>query len=432
MKRKITDKLKKWQSEGCKKPFMLIGARQVGKTYIIQDFSKENFKEYLYINLEKEKSIKEIFDNSIESEVIIKQLGLLMGKAVNIDETVIIIDEIQVSERAITSLKYFAESEKNYKIIVAGSLLGIALNRFNSSFPVGKITREYLYPMDFEEFLMALDEKILIDEIHSCYHDNREMFKPVHDKLINYYKDYLFVGGMPESVKSYVEAKANLNYYNREIKRNILEDYLADMNKYTTNAEAIKIKQIFQSIPKQLGRDKNKFSYKLVDEKAKKASYGTAIEWLIAYNLVYKATMIETPRIPMSAYHKENMFKIYMGDTGLLVEMADMTAYDLHAQSANLYRGMITENFIAQTLASKGNKLYYWRSANSAEIDFLINIKGNIIPIEVKASTNTKSKALKIYRDTYKPEYAIKISAKNFGFSGGIKSVPLYATHLIT
>ncbi len=285
--------------------------------------------------------------------------------------------------------------------------------------------------MDFEEFLMALNETDLINEIHSCYENNRKMFAPVHDKLMNYYKDYLYVGGMPESVKSYIEAKADLNHYNRAIKRNILEDYLADMNKYTTNAEAIKIKQIYESIPKQLGRDNNKFSYKLVDKKAKKTNYGTAIEWLITSNLVNRATMIETPRIPMNAYHKENMFKIYMSDTGLLVEMADMTPYDLYSQGANLYTGMITENFIAQIFVSKGTKLYYWRSSNSAEIDFLVNIKGNIIPVEVKASTNTKSKALKRYIDTYKPEYAIRVSAKNSGFSGGIKSVPLYAAHLI-
>jgi hypothetical protein len=341
------------------------------------------------------------------------------------------LDEIQQSERAIVSLKYFAEHDNNYKMIVAGSLLGVALNRFSSSFPVGKVTRQYLYPMDFEEFLLALDQDDLVKEIRLCFLDNRKMFEPVHEKLINYYKDYLYVGGMPESVLSYVEAKGDLNYYNRNIKRDILEDYLADMNKYTTNTEAIKIKQVYESTPKQLGRDNNKFSYKLISEKGKKAVYGTSIEWLLTSKLVYKATLVETPRIPLKTYQKENMFKIYMGDIGLLTEMADMTPYDLLSQGAKLYSGMITENYIAQTFAASGVRLYYWRSGNSAEVDFLVNIEGQIVPVEVKASTNTKSKALKTYMDSYKSAYGIRISGKNFGFNGVIRSVPLYAVHLI-
>ncbi len=431
MKRKIVKKLTKWKNEGCIKPYMIIGARQVGKTYSIDNFCKNNFQEYIYINLERENEVRRIFEESIDPEMIIRQIGFLKNNAINIINAVIFFDEIQVSERAIISLKYFAEHEINYKIIVAGSLLGVALNRFKSSFPVGKVKRYYLYPMDFEEFLWAIGQEDLTHEITKCYKTNKKMFEPVHDKLINYYKDFLFVGGMPESVLSYVEANGDLNYYSREIKRDILEDYLADMNKYTTNAEALKVKQVFQSIPSQLGRDNTKFSYKLIAQNGKKAVYGSSIDWLLASNLVYRATMIEVPRIPLKTYHKENMFKLYMGDTGLLSEMADMTPYDLYSAGAKLFNGMMTENYIAQTLISLGMNLYYWRSGNSAEVDFLINIEGQIIPVEVKSSTNTKSKALKTYVDLNKPAYVIKISGKNFGHSGLVKSVPLYAAYLL-
>jgi len=427
----VTNQLLKWKAEGCIKPYMMIGARQVGKTYIIQKFCRNNFNAFLYINLERDREIRAIFEESIDPEIIIRQIGFLKNSPIDINETIIFIDEIQLSERAIMSLKYFAEHDNDYKVIVAGSLLGVALNRFSSSFPVGKVTRQYLYPMDFEEFLMALNQEDLIDEIRLCFHSNKKMFEPVHEKLMNYYKDYLYVGGMPESVMSYVEAKGDLNYYNRNIKRDILEDYLADMNKYTSNSEAIKIKQVYESIPYQLGRDNNKFTYKLISEKGKKAVYGTSIEWLLASNLVYKATMVDTPRIPLNRYHKENIFKIYMGDVGLLTEMADMTPYDLYSQGTQLFTGMITENYIAQTFVTADVNLYYWKSGNSAEIDFLLNVKGQIIPAEVKASTNTKSKALKTYMDLYKPVYGIKISGKNFAYNGTIKSVPLYATHLI-
>lgn len=431
MRRKIMYQLTDWKNKGCKKPYMIIGARQVGKTYVINEFCKNNFENYIYINLERDTEIKDIFEESIDPDSIIRQIGFLKNHPIDVKNTVIFIDEVQLSERAVMSLKYFAEHSANHKIIVAGSLLGVALNRFKSSFPVGKVKRHYMYPMDFEEFLLALNQDDLVGEIHDCYIGNKKMFDAVHEKLMGLYKDYLYVGGMPESVLSYVEANGDLNYYSREIKRDILEDYLADMNKYTTNSEALKIKQVFQSIPSQLGRDNKKFNYKLVDEKGKKAVYGTSIDWLLSGNLINRATMIEVPRMPLKTYQKENMFKLYMGDTGLLSEMADMTPYDLYSLGGKLFSGMLTENYIAQTLTASSIGLYCWRSGNTAEIDFLVNIKGEIIPVEVKASTNTKSKALKTYMEKYKPAYAIKISGKNFGYNGMIKSIPLYAAYLI-
>ncbi|HCC07121.1 MAG TPA: ATPase [Clostridiales bacterium] len=431
MKRKIIKDLEKWKDEGAKLPYMLVGARQVGKTYILDNFCKNNFKEYLYINLEKERGIKDVFEKTIDPEEIIYQLGLMKGKKINFEQTVIFLDEIQVSESAITSLKYFCESEKPYNIVTAGSLLGVALNRFEKSFPVGKVRKNYLYPMDFEEFLWASGDDMLASEIRKCFISDKMIFDTVHEKLLKLYKDYLFVGGMPASVIEYVKNSRSLLDYDRIIKQNIIEDYISDMSKYTTTSENMKIKKIYNSIPKQLGRDSNKFSYKLVEEGARKLYYETSIEWLINSNLVNKCTLVEEPRIPLKAYENEGHFKVYLNDVGLLSELSNMSAYDIYNEDGNIFKGMLTENYVAQALASKDYNLNYWRSSNTSEIDFLMSIKGEIIPIEVKSATNTKSKSLNVYIDKYSPKYSIRISAKNFGFVNNIKSVPLYAAHLI-
>ena len=431
MKRKIMEDLKKWKEEQSKMPYMLVGARQVGKTYILDNFCKDNYKKYVYINLEKEDNIREIFENSLDPERIISSIAIIKGKRIVPEETIVFLDEIQISERAITALKYFNESEVRYHIACAGSLLGVALNRFKSSFPVGKVHRKYLYSMDFEEFLWALGEEMLTEEIREGFKKDRALMEPIHEKAMNIYRDYLFVGGMPASVLEYIKNKKDLSRYDRIIKKNIIGDYIADMSKYTTNAENIRINEVYKSIPKQLGRDNNKFSYTLVDEKGNKRMYETSIEWLINSNLVNKCVLVKTPQIPLTAYEEDNYFKIYLNDVGLLTELSNMTPYDIVSESSNLYRGMLTENYVAQTLASGELGLNYWRSSNVAEIDFVLSIQGTVIPIEVKSATNTKSKSLNVYKDKYKPKYAIKISGKNFGFVNGIKSVPLYAAYMI-
>ena len=431
MKRKIIEELLIWKKTEGNMPYMLIGARQVGKTFILDEFCRSNYKNYIYINLEKEELIAKIFENSLDPETIIKQIGFVKEKAIDIDSTIIFFDEIQSSERAIVSLKYFAEHKNNYNIVSAGSLLGVALNRFKYSFPVGKVRRGYLYPMDFEEFLYAIGQSELSEEIKKCYLSNIQMFESIHTKLIGLYKEYLFVGGMPASIVAYIKGNKDLNYYSREVKRDILSGYLADMNKYTTNSEAIKIRQVFESTPLQLGRENNKFIYKLVSDKARKNQYETSIEWLLSSKLLYRCNLVEKPRIPMKAYYKENYFKLYLSDVGLLSELSDMTPYDLFSPNSRLFSGILTENYVAQVFNTNSIQLYYWKSGNLAEVDFLINIKGEIIPVEVKASTNTKSKSLKTYIDKYNPSYAIRVSGKNFGLNGKIKSVPLYAVHLI-
>ena len=305
------------------------------------------------------------------------------------------------------------------------------LNRFKTSFPVGKVKKVFLYPMDFEEFLWACEENMLAEEIRSSFLKNKALFEAVHEKSLSLYKDYLFIGGLPASILEYLDKNRNLNKYDRIIKQNIIDGYIADMSKYTTSAEHMRIRKTYYSMPKQLGRDNRKFKYKLVDEKANKLKYETSIDWLLNSNLITRCVLVDKPQIPLTAYEKTDYFKLYMNDVGLLVELCNMSAYDVFRDENMIFKGMLAENYVAQMLASKDYRLNYWTSSNTAEVDFILSIKGNVIPIEVKASGNTKSKSLNVYTQMYNPRYVIKISSKNFGFVNNIKSVPLYSVHLI-
>lgn len=431
MKRKMLENFKTWKSTHGNMPLMVLGARQVGKTYALDEFCKENYDNYIYVNLEVEDDIREVFENYLDPKRIIDTIAVLKGIRIDIESTVIFFDEIQVSERAISSLKYFNESKEEYNIVCAGSMLGVALNRFKESFPVGKVYRQYMYPFDFEEYLLGLGEDMLVEEIINGYSTNKKLIEPVHKRALELYKEYLYVGGMPASINEFIAKDRMLSAYDDTIKRSILEDYLADMSKYTTSAEHIKVNKVYKSIPRQLGRDNNKFSYRLVDEKGSKRNFETSLEWLNNSYLTNKCTLVDFPEIPLSAYEKDNFFKVYLSDVGLLTELAGFTKKDIYSDEMKLFSGMLTENYVANMLTSGGNRLHYWKSKHNAEIDFLINIEGNVIPIEVKASSNTKSKSLKVYMDKYNPAYAIRVSGKNFGMTDGIKSVPLYSAFMI-
>jgi len=431
MKRKILNDLLTWKQSKANIPLMLVGARQVGKTYILDEFCKAHFKFYHYFNLEKDHEVKQIFDSTLDPIKIIDAISVLRNIDIEPTDTVVFFDEIQASERAITSLKYFNEANLGYRIVCAGSLLGVALNRFETSYPVGKVRKQTLHPMDFEEFLWACGQQPLLEKIHSCFRSDAPMMDVLHQKALSYYRDYLYVGGMPASVLEYVGGDCRLAKYDSLIKRNIMEAYLYDMSKYTTNAEHLKISKLYQSIPKQLNREHTKFVYKLVDEKAHKRSYETSIDWLVHSGMIYYCKLAEIPKLPLNVYEREGMFKIYLNDVGLLCELAEIRPKDLYSDELNLYKGMLCENFIAQVLAVNGHSLHYWKAKQDAEIDFIVNLDGHVIPVEVKAATNTKSKSLKVYTEKYQPMYAIRVSAKNFGMHNNIKSVPLYAAYLI-
>ena len=268
MQRLFEKKLFDWKKSGMKKPLMVVGARQIGKTYTIEKFSKENFEQYLYFNLEKNMEVRNIFEESIDDEKVIRNIELYLGKKIDIEKTIFFFDEIQVSENFIVSLKYFNESKKPYKIICAGSLLGVKINRFKGSFPVGKIRMEYMYPMNFEEFLIATGNKMLRDEIKKCYNDMSPMPDFAHEKAITLYKKYLCVGGMPEAVNNFVENELDILKFDEHIISDIKDMYIADMQKYVKNSiETVKIEKVYKSIPSQLAKENKNFKYNFIEEK---------------------------------------------------------------------------------------------------------------------------------------------------------------------
>ncbi len=429
MYRKITKTLMEWK-DNFKKPLMLIGARQTGKTYIISEFCNQNFENYLYINLEKEENIQKIFQETIDPKEIIEQIKIIKNIRFNIEDTIIFLDEIQVSEEAISSLKYFCESNLPYKIICAGSLLGVKINRFKKSFPVGKVNIKYLYPMDFEEFLIALDELELINMIKKHYLSMEAMPSIIHEKACELYKKYLIIGGMPEVIKNFIDNGKNLSELNLELQEQIITSYLADMNKYTNNTESIKNAKIYNAIPKELARENNTFKYSIVDESARSERYESSLDWLLAANMVLKCNLTNRNESPLKAFIDETKFKIYLSDTGLLRALANIDYREILSDNHSMFKGALTENYVICNLYPNFKELYYY-TFQQFEIDFLIKINGDIIPIEVKAKTNTKSRSLNEYITKYHPKYAIRLSLKNFGFENNIKSIPLYAIFCI-
>ena len=429
MYRKIEDQLNKWKND-YKMPLMLVGARQTGKTYILEEFCKNNFNNYIYINLDKEENICEVFENSIDPKVIIEKIEIIKNVIINPEDTVIFFDEIQVSERAITSLKYFCESEKPYKIVCAGSLLGVKINRFKSSFPVGKVNIKYLYPMDFEEYLIALGELPLIEEIKKHYESNESLIHPIHEKALDLYKKYLVLGGMPTMINNFISNDCNIAHVNFELQEQIITSYLADMNKYTEKNEGIKNSQIYNAIPKELARENNTFKYSIVSKEARKIRYESSLDWLLASNMILRCDLTEKNESPLKAFVNSDKFKIYLSDIGLLRSLSNLDYSEILMDKNEMFKGVLTENYIACELYPKTKELYYY-NFDKYEIEFLIKINGDIIPIEVKSGRRTNSKSLNEYVKKYNPKYSIRISFKNFGFENNIKSVPLYAVFCI-
>ncbi len=431
MKRRIYEKLLKWKNENMKMPYMLVGARQTGKTYILKEFCEKEFERYVYVNLENMQNIKEIFERTSIPEEIIINMEAILNIDIDEENTIIFLDEIQVSEEAIKSLKYFCESKKEYKIVCAGSLLGVKINRFKSSFPVGKVWIDYLYPMDFEEFLMAINEEKLLKMIEQSYKTMKPMLEGLHEKALKYYYDYICIGGMPAAILDYIKNGGNVIKFNEEINEIILTSYMADMAKYTINQESIRNAKIYNSIPAQLGKENKKFKYSLVEKSARAREYESSLNWLISSNMVIKCNSVKIPKSPLKAYIDEN-FKIYLSDIGLLRTLSKISINEILLNKNMLYKGILAENYIAEILYAKNREIFYWQiNSGMYEVDFLINVDGDIIPIEVKASDNTTSRSLNYYVNRYKPKYSIRLSTKNFGFSNNIKAIPLYAAYLI-
>lgn len=431
MYRKIIHFLEEWKSSEHRKPLILQGARQVGKTYSILEFGRENYENLAYFNFETNPKLNKTLEEDISPGYLIPILSHIAGQTIVREKTLIVFDEIQLCERALTSLKYFCEDAPDYHIIVAGSLLGVAANRTKFSFPVGKVDIKTLYPMDMEEFLLAMGESGLVKEIRKCFDADAPMPQALHDAAMQLYRQYLVVGGMPECVAKFAETKDYILV--RHTQDTILASYLNDMSKYNNLNEIKKTRLAYDNITVQLSKKNTRFQYKLIKKGGRAAEFENAIEWLCLSGIVSQVYRAKQIKKPLENYRDIDAFKIYVSDLGLLCAKKDLTANDILYMTEELedFKGGMTENYVNVQLTINGYRTYYWQSERGAEIDFVIQRDGRLLPIEVKSADNTKAKSLKVYMDAYKPDYAIKLSAKNFGFADRKKIVPLYAAFCI-
>jgi predicted AAA+ superfamily ATPase len=431
VKRRISKSLLEWKSSPKRMPLIINGARQVGKTYIVEQFGGEYYESVLYLNMEIEATLCKFIEMELSPKKIIQYLEATKMQEIVPGKTLIFFDEIQACERALTALKYFCEQMPEYHIIAAGSLLGVAINREKYSFPVGKVNEINMYPLDFEEFLWAMDMENLAEEIKSHYAGNEAMPEALHEVALDMYQKYFIAGGMPAAVVTFIETESYLKI--QSIQNEILNEYIADMAKYADPATSIKIRACYNSIPAQLAKENAKFQYKVVQRGGTATIFGEAIEWLILAGIALKCQRLEHGYIPVNAYADLINFKLYMADIGILTLRSKIPLLTVLSpvEVDNTFLGAMTENYVAQVFTTKGYDLMYWQSDGKAEVDFVLQIDDAVIPVEVKKGKRNRARSLGVFVEKYKSPYAIRISKKNFGFENGIKSVPLYAVFCI-
>lgn len=414
MDRMITEKLRLWKNNSRRKPLLLTGVRQCGKTTVIKQFGEAAFENTVYINFEENPNLADIFSFDFDVNRILKEIRAVTGKKTEIGKTLLILDEIQECPRAITSLKYFCENMRELHIIAAGSLLDVALKRENISFPVGKVNRLQMYPMSFFEFAKAAGGSGILDVISGWPTDR--MIPPIYsvpmEKLL---RDYFIVGGMPEAVSEWV---AHNDYVIvEEIQGEILRDYADDFSKHAPVKEIEKIRWVWDSIPKQLSKKNNKFVFSHVKEGKRSTELEDALQWIVDAGLAYKLELVENPEIPLSSAANAAWFKVYLSDIGLLRKRSGLS-YQTVLENHELYtrfKGAFAENYVMNELVVQEFQPYFWRSGNTAEIDFLAEKDNSIIPIEVKAADNTQAKSYGFFCKKYSPETGFKMSLKNIG-----------------
>jgi predicted AAA+ superfamily ATPase len=431
MRRKALKQLEDWKSKSDRMPLIVNGARQVGKTYLIKEFGEQYFKNTVYFNLETNLAVNSYFETDIQPLRIIQYLETASGQRIIPEETLLVLDEIQSCPRALTALKTFCEEAPQYYIVCAGSLLGVAVNRENYSFPVGKVDEIQLFPMDFEEFLNALNEYLLVNMIRTYFAADLKMPEILHNKALDYYKQYLIIGGMPAVVKDFVQTKSLLGA--TEIQGRIQNEYIADMAKYASATTSVKIRACYNSVPVQLAKENKKFQYKIVQRGGTATIFGESIEWLNFAGVVLKCQKAEHGYMPVAVYTDMSDFKLYMSDVGLLTAKSGMAQQTILSsiEEDNGFLGALSENYVAQSLIANGHALFYWKNENTAELDFVLQIDGKVIPVEVKKGSRTKSVSMNMFMKKYNCPFAIRISKKNFGFENDIKSVPIYAVFCV-
>ena len=423
--------LEAWKNSPHRKPLILQGARQVGKTYAVLEFGRTHYDNVAYFNFETSPRLAQTFAEDISPDYLIPVLSHIAGQTIVRERTLIVLDEVQLCERALTSLKYFYEDAPEYHIIVAGSLLGMAVNREAFSFPVGKVDMKTMFPMDMEEFLLAVGEEALAQRIHACFDTDTPLPAALHEAAMQRYRQYLTVGGMPECVLQYAQTQDQVLV--RHTQDTILAGYLNDMSKYNTQNEIKKTRLVYDNVTVQLSKKNTRFQYKLIKKGARAAEFENALEWLCLSGVISRVYRAEQVKKPLENYRDIDAFKVYVSDLGLLCAKKNLAAADILYMSEELndFKGGMAENYAQIQLIANGYQTYYWESDRGAEVDFVIQREGRLIPIEVKSADNTRAKSLKVYMDTFAPDYAIKLSARNFGFEDGKKTVPLYAAFCI-
>ncbi|NOZ03725.1 MAG: ATP-binding protein [FCB group bacterium] len=430
MKRDIYQKLLQWKSSKQRKPLILRGARQVGKTYILKQFGKHEYENIVYINFEEDPALDDFFQGRLAPEKILTNLSLYTGENIKPGTTLLIFDEIQNSSHALNSLKYFCENAPEYHLAAAGSLIGLFLSR-PKSFPVGKVNFLTMYPLTILEFLEAVGKPQLRNLIvHTTEYSPYP--KPFHDELKELLRLYFFIGGMPEVVKNYIDT----GDYSlvRNTQRDIIESYLLDFAKHGITASIPKINLIWNSIPAQLAKENKKFVFSAVRKSARAREYESAIQWLEDAGLIYRSFQVSNPKIPLKGYANPQSFKVFMLDVGILGAMANLHSGIL-LKGDDLFqefKGAWVENYVAQQLkAETGIPLYYWTSTGKkAELDFLCEFKTRIYPLEVKAGINPRSKSLLSYDRQFSPPVLSRTTLLNLKKDGKVVNYPLYAIHL--
>ena len=420
----------KWKNKKKHKPLMLLGVRQCGKTYIVKQFGKEQFENVAYFNFEENEALNSIFDFNLDVKRIVDELGTVASKEKIIPgKTLLVFDEIQAAPRAITALKYFCEDMPELHLIAAGSLLGVSLKKEGISFPVGKIERLTMYPLSFKEFVIANGDGNLLTGLESM-DKLREIPLIYTEPLKKHLQNYYIIGGMPAVIDTWISSH---DYDEAEkVQADIIEDYENDFAKHAPISEVPKIRQIWHSIPEQLARENNKFVFSHVKEGGRARELEDALEWLIDAGLVYKQKLVEKPEIPLSYMADDSSFKAFMSDVGLLRHKANVY-YETILKGDDRYirfKGALAENYVLNELIKNDLPFYYWRSGNQAEVDFLTEVKGQVIPLEVKSADNTRAKSFNTLVSKYKPKYGFKASLKNMGDNKlndtVVFSIPLY------
>lgn len=424
MYRMAMEQLQKWKTKKRRKPLIIRGARQVGKTWLMKEFGASEYESAVYINFDNNERMKALFEGSLEAERLITGMELYAGHKIDPDNTLLIFDEVQEVPRALTSLKYFNEDAPQYQIVCASSLLGVALHQ-GTSFPVGKVEILDLYPLSFFEFMMAMGKERYVELLRKDDFDMAAAFKQDYIELL---KHYYYVGGMPEAVQAFADNR-DFNEV-REIQRRILEAYEQDFSKHAPNETVPRIRMLWNSIPAQLAKENRKFIYGLIKEGARAKEYELAMLWLTDCGLVHKVHRVTIPSLPLKAYEDLKAFKLFFVDVGLLSCMVGLRQ-DVLLDGNELFKefkGALTEQYVFQQLKTiKGLSIYYWTAdRGTAEVDFVIDNGSDVIPVEVKAEVNLQAKSLKVYRDKFQPKLSIRTSMADYKKEDWLLNLPLW------